>query len=69
MDGAVGVLDGAAGVEAQTLTVWRQATSFGLPALFFLNKMDKPGADRLRCLRSIQDKLHIRPLCLSTELR
>uniref|UniRef100_A0A914V411 Tr-type G domain-containing protein n=1 Tax=Plectus sambesii TaxID=2011161 RepID=A0A914V411_9BILA len=41
LDGAVTVLDASAGVEAQTLTVWRQATKFALPSIAFLNKMDK----------------------------
>ena len=41
LDGAVALLDAQAGVEPQTETVWRQATEFSVPRLFFANKMDK----------------------------
>uniref|UniRef100_A0A8C7TZL3 Elongation factor G2 n=1 Tax=Oncorhynchus mykiss TaxID=8022 RepID=A0A8C7TZL3_ONCMY len=44
LDGAVAVFDASAGVEAQTLTVWRQAEKHHVPCICFLNKMDKPGA-------------------------
>ncbi|KAI6229792.1 Tr-type G domain-containing protein [Aphelenchoides fujianensis] len=58
LDGAVTVLDGSAGVQAQTLTVWRQASKYRLPAVFFVNKMDKFNADFSRSLHSIEHKLH-----------
>lgn len=45
LDGAVAVLDGQAGVEPQTETVWRQATDYLVPRIIFVNKMDKTGAD------------------------
>ncbi len=38
------ILDGSAGVEAQTITVWRQANRHGIPRIAFINKMDKPNA-------------------------
>uniref|UniRef100_A0A8C4PSA1 Elongation factor G2 n=1 Tax=Equus asinus asinus TaxID=83772 RepID=A0A8C4PSA1_EQUAS len=44
LDGAVAVFDASAGVEAQTLTVWRQADKHKIPRICFLNKMDKTGA-------------------------
>lgn len=44
LDGVVAILDASAGVEAQTLTVWRQANRRGIPRIAFLNKMDKPRA-------------------------
>ena len=44
LDGAVALFDGSAGVEAQTITVWRQAGHHGIPRIAFINKMDKPGA-------------------------
>ena len=45
LDGAVAVFDGKEGVEAQSETVWRQATKYNVPRLCFINKMDKVGAD------------------------
>ena len=45
LDGAVTVLDAKAGVEPQTETVWRQATTYGVPRIVFCNKMDATGAD------------------------
>jgi elongation factor G len=45
LDGAITVLDGQAGVEPQTETVWRQATDYFVPRIVFVNKMDKTGAD------------------------
>lgn len=45
LDGAVTLLDGQAGVEPQTETVWRQATNYKVPRIVFVNKMDKTGAD------------------------
>ena len=53
LDGAVIVLDAVRGVEPQTETVWRQAEKFNLPRMFFVNKMDRPGADFGRTLESI----------------
>ncbi|KAM9587971.1 ribosome-releasing factor 2, mitochondrial isoform 5-T8 [Morphnus guianensis] len=50
LDGAVAVFDAAAGVEAQTLTVWRQADKHQIPRICFLNKMDK---NRASCLKSL----------------
>lgn len=45
------------GVQAQTLTVWRQAVKNHLPTVFFVNKMDKPNADFDMSVRSVQDTL------------
>ena len=44
LDGAVALFDGSAGVEAQSVAVWRQADHYGIPRVAFVNKMDKPGA-------------------------
>ena len=57
LDGAVTVLDAKAGVEPQTETVWRQATTYGVPRIVFCNKMDATGADFLMSCRTIVDRL------------
>ena len=57
LDGAVTVLDAKAGVEPQTETVWRQATSYGVPRIVFCNKMDATGADFMMSVKSIGDRL------------
>ncbi|XP_052770157.1 ribosome-releasing factor 2, mitochondrial-like [Mya arenaria] len=62
LDGAVTVLDAAAGVEAQTLTVWKQANRYKIPRIIFLNKMDKLGANFNMCLKSIRERLHVEPI-------
>ncbi|MED4731821.1 elongation factor G [Aneurinibacillus migulanus] len=57
LDGAVGVLDAQSGVEPQTETVWRQATTYGVPRIVFVNKMDKTGADFLYSVRTLHERL------------
>ncbi|MBT2583591.1 elongation factor G [Planococcus sp. ISL-109] len=57
LDGAVTVLDAQSGVEPQTETVWRQATTYGVPRLVFINKMDKIGADFLYSVGTLHDRL------------
>ena len=57
LDGAVTVLDGNAGVEPQTETVWRQADKYRVPRIVFVNKMDKIGADFAASVQSIRDRL------------
>ena len=57
LDGAVTVLDGNAGVEPQTETVWRQADKYKVPRIVFVNKMDKIGADFDASVQSIRDRL------------
>ena len=57
LDGAVAVLDAQSGVEPQTETVWRQATTYGVPRVVFVNKMDKIGADFLYSVGTIHDRL------------
>ena len=57
LDGAVTVLDGQAGVEPQTETVWRQATDYMVPRIVFVNKMDKIGADFAYSVGTIHDRL------------
>ena len=57
LDGAVTVLDAQSGVEPQTETVWRQATTYGVPRVVFINKMDKIGADFLYSVGTLHDRL------------
>jgi elongation factor G len=57
LDGAVAVFDGKEGVEAQSETVWRQATKYNVPRICFVNKMDKVGADYEFCYKTILDRL------------
>nr|XP_020469239.1 ribosome-releasing factor 2, mitochondrial isoform X2 [Monopterus albus] len=64
LDGAVAVIDASAGVEAQTLTVWRQAEKHHVPCVCFLNKMDKPAANLGFSIESIRQKLKVNPVLL-----
>ena len=57
LDGAVTVLDSKAGVEPQTETVWRQATTYGVPRIVFCNKMDATGADFIMSVNSLHSRL------------
>ncbi|MDD6526173.1 MAG: elongation factor G [Firmicutes bacterium] len=57
LDGAVTVLDAKAGVEPQTETVWRQATTYKVPRIVFCNKMDATGADFMMSVNSIGHRL------------
>src|SRR6185369_9956319 len=57
LDGAVAVFDGKEGVEAQSETVWRQATKYKVPRVCFINKMDKIGADFDFSFNSILERL------------
>lgn len=62
LDGAVAVFSAVTGVEAQSETVWHQASRFGVPRLCFINKMDQPGADADRAVAMIADRLGANPL-------
>ncbi|MEE4208622.1 MAG: elongation factor G [Parvularcula sp.] len=57
LDGAVALLDGNAGVEPQTETVWRQGDKCRVPRMFFINKMDKLGANFYTSVDSIHERL------------
>ena len=62
IDGAVVIFSGVEGVEAQSETVWRQAQSFGVPLVAFINKMDKLGADFAHATETIRDRLGANPV-------
>ncbi len=64
LDGAVVVLDGVAGVQAQSETVWRQADRYGVPRLVFVNKLDRTGADFARVVADASERLGRRLLPL-----
>ena len=57
LDGAVALLDGQAGVEPQTETVWRQADKYNVPRMIFVNNMDKMGADFYNSVETIKERL------------
>jgi len=57
LDGAVTVLCSVGGVEPQTETVWRQGNKYNVPRMIFVNKMDRAGADFLRVVEQVKDRL------------
>jgi elongation factor G len=62
LDGAVVVFDGVAGVEPQSETNWRLADNYGVPRMCYVNKMDRSGANFVRCVDMIKKRLGARPL-------
>ncbi|KAG3081322.1 Elongation factor G [Phytophthora idaei] len=64
LDGAVAVLDGVAGVEAQTETVWEQADRYKVPRIAFVNKLDREGASFTRSCESIETRFGVQTLCI-----
>lgn len=69
LDGAIVILDGSAGVEAQTTTVWRQADKYNIPRIVFINKMDRLDADYSMCLKSLESKFDIATLPLQIPIK
>jgi elongation factor G len=65
LDGAVAVFCGVGGVQPQSETVWRQANKYRVPRVVFVNKMDRVGADFLRVLAMIQERLMARPVAVN----
>jgi elongation factor G len=64
LDGGVVVFDGVAGVEPQSETVWRQADRYNVPRLCFVNKIDRVGADFVRVVGMIRDRLGANPIAV-----
>ncbi|QUJ67200.1 elongation factor G [Photobacterium sp. GJ3] len=62
LDGAVVVFCGSSGVEPQSETVWRQADKYEVPRMVFVNKMDRAGADFLRVIEQIKNRLGANPV-------
>ncbi|KAL8646127.1 MAG: hypothetical protein Q9226_007004 [Calogaya cf. arnoldii] len=61
LDGAVCILDGVAGVEAQTEKVWKQAANYGVPKIIYINKLDRDGAAFGRTVHEIASRLFVWP--------
>ncbi len=68
LDGAIALFCSVAGVEPQSETVWRQADKYGVPRIAFVNKMDRVGADFMRGVQMMVDRLHARPLIIQLPL-
>src|SRR5512139_1380128 len=68
LDGAVTVLDGNAGVEPQTETVWRQADRYRVPRIVFVNKLDRVGADYARSLAELRTRFSARAVAVTWPL-
>src|SRR5512134_2681075 len=68
LDGAVVILEGVAGVEAQSEMVWRQADRHRIPRLAFINKLDRPGADFDRVIGEMNRKLSARGVAVTAPL-
>ncbi|MCK4843107.1 MAG: GTP-binding protein, partial [Methylococcales bacterium] len=62
LDGAVAVFCAVGGVEPQSETVWRQGNKYHVPRIAFVNKMDRSGADFLRVVEQIKDRLSANPI-------
>ena len=64
LDGAIAVFDGVAGVEPQSETVWRQADKYNVPRMWFVNKLDRTGANFFMTVDMISERLGSYPLVL-----
>ncbi|XP_034936437.1 ribosome-releasing factor 2, mitochondrial [Chelonus insularis] len=69
LDGCVVILDSSAGVEAQTITVWRQADRYNIPRIVYANKMDRADANFDMCLESIESKFNATTFPLQLPLK
>ena len=68
LDGAVCVFCGVGGVGAQSETVWRQADRYGVPRICFVNKMDRTGADFMKVVGEINERLGIKAIPIQIPL-
>lgn len=64
LDGVIVILEGVSGVQPQTETVWRQASKYKVPRIIFVNKMDRMGANYLKVIETIKEKLNVNPLLI-----
>ncbi len=68
LDGAVAVFDGVAGVEPQSMTVWRQASKYNVPRICYVNKLDRTGANFDYAVKTIRQRLQANPLVLQVPI-
>jgi len=68
LDGACAVFCAVGGVEPQSETVWRQANKYHVPRLVFVNKMDRAGANFLRVVQQIKDRLGAKPVVMQLNI-
>lgn len=64
LDGSVAVFSAKDGVQTQSETVWRQATTYHVPRIAFINKMDTVGANFLHAVKTMEDRLHANALAM-----
>src|SRR5476651_2568099 len=68
LDGAISVFCGVAGVQPQSETVWRQANRYKVPRIIFVNKLDRVGADYLKVVADVNDKLHANAVAMQMQV-
>ncbi len=68
LDGAVVILCGVGGVEAQSETVWRQADRYRIPRIVYINKMDRVGVDPEKAMKEMEERLSAEPLVIQIPL-
>ncbi len=68
LDGACAVFCAVGGVEPQSETVWRQANKYAVPRIAFVNKMDRMGADFLRVVEQIRNRLGASPVAMQLNI-
>ena len=69
LDGAILAISGVEGVEAQTYTIWKALKEKNIPTIFFINKMDRAGADFSRTLKELKEKLNAEIIPLENIIR
>lgn len=68
LDGMVGVFCGVAGVQPRSETVWRQAERYSVPSIIFVNKLDRVGADYMKVISDVNDKLKVNALAMQIQV-
>lgn len=68
LDGVIAVFSGVEGVQPQSETVWRQANRYKVPRIIFVNKLDRIGADYMRVIKDVNDKLNAKALAMQIQV-